>query len=134
VKYLFDSDWIIDGLAGLLGAAQTIATLGADGAGVSIVAVGEIFEGAFGTADPQRTLRVFREYLADFAIIPLTDPMMETFARIRVGLRRQGLLISDIDMQIAATAVTLDLTLVTRNRRHFARVPGLKLYDSMSAT
>jgi tRNA(fMet)-specific endonuclease VapC len=129
VKYLFDSDWIIDGLAGVSNATRTIAVLSPDGAAVCIVSLGEIFDGAFGSADPQRELRVFREYLADFAVVLLTDSIMETFARIRSTLRSHGRLIPDIDLQIAATAVTLDLTLVTRNLRHFARVPGLKIYD-----
>jgi tRNA(fMet)-specific endonuclease VapC len=134
VKYLFDSDWIIDGLVGLPNAAQIIAQLGSDGVAVSIVSVGEIFEGAFGSADPQGTLRLFRDYLSDFALVPLTDPIMETFARIRSFLRSQGRLIPDIDLQIAATAVSLDLTLVTRNLRHFSRIPGLKIYDRGSVT
>jgi predicted nucleic acid-binding protein len=30
---------------------------------------------------------------------------------------------------IAATAGVNDLTLLTRNRRHFQRVPGLELYQ-----
>jgi predicted nucleic acid-binding protein len=30
---------------------------------------------------------------------------------------------------IAATAVVNDLTLLTHNRRHFERVPGLELYQ-----
>jgi tRNA(fMet)-specific endonuclease VapC len=133
VKYLFDSDWIIDGLIGVPVAIKTIAALSADGAAVSIVSFGEIFEGAFGSSDPQRELDIFRKYLADFAHVPLSDPIMETFARIRSALRAQGRLIPDIDIQIAATAVTLDLTLVTRNLRHLARVPGLKIYDPASA-
>ncbi|HEY7031290.1 MAG TPA: type II toxin-antitoxin system VapC family toxin [Thermomicrobiales bacterium] len=134
MKFLIDSDWIIDGLIGRPTAVQTIAALGSYGASVSIAAVGEVFEGAFGTFDPQKTLQIFREYLADFVVLPLTDPIMETFARIRSFLRAQGLLIPDIDLQIAATAITLDLTLVTRNLRHFSRVPGLKIYDPASAT
>ena len=53
---------------------------------------------------------------------------MEQFARIRARLRRQGQLIPDLDLLIAATAVTHGLTLVTRNRRHFERIPELALY------
>jgi predicted nucleic acid-binding protein len=38
-------------------------------------------------------------------------------------------LIPDVDLLIAATALEEDLTLVTRNTRHFERIPDLKLYQ-----
>jgi predicted nucleic acid-binding protein len=44
------------------------------------------------------------------------------------------LLIPDIDLQIAATAISLDLVLVTRNVRHFGRVHGLIIYDPAGTT
>ena len=42
-------------------------------------------------------------------------------------LKHNGLLIGTNDLWIAATAVTHDLPLVTRNTDHFGRVPGLKV-------
>ena len=51
-------------------------------------------------------------------------------ARRRVLLqRRQGQLIPDLDLLIAATALHHDLTLLTRNIRHFNRIPELRLYQ-----
>ncbi len=38
------------------------------------------------------------------------------------------MLIPDADLFIAATALHHDLTLVTRNLKHFERVPGIRLY------
>jgi predicted nucleic acid-binding protein len=55
---------------------------------------------------------------------------MKRFARLRGELRRQGQLIPDPDLLIAATALQHDLTIVTRNVRHFQRIPGLKLYQA----
>jgi predicted nucleic acid-binding protein len=37
-------------------------------------------------------------------------------------------LIEDFDLVIAATALHYDLTLLTFNRRHFERIPDLRLY------
>ena len=34
-----------------------------------------------------------------------------------------------MDLLIAATAIAEDLTLITRNVRHFARLPDLNLYQ-----
>ena len=96
---------------------------------MSIVAIGEIYEGAYGFPDPPDVLRALREYLTDYTVLPLSDPIMEVFARLRAELRRQRRLIPDFDLAIAATAIAHDLTLVTRNRRHFDRVAGLRLYQ-----
>jgi predicted nucleic acid-binding protein len=49
--------------------------------------------------------------------------------RIRGDLRRVGRRLEDTDLLIAATALEHDLMLVTRNVNHFARVPGLRLYQ-----
>ena len=36
---------------------------------------------------------------------------------------------ASIDLMIASTALVHDLTLVTHNTSHFARIPGLRLAD-----
>ena len=56
---------------------------------------------------------------------------MERFGVIRGGLslhqRRQ---VGDMDLLIAATALTHNLTLLTRNVADFQLVPGLTIYSS----
>ena len=54
---------------------------------------------------------------------------MEIFARTRGELRRDGRLIPDLDLLIAATAIHHDLTLVTRNVRHIGRISALQIYQ-----
>ena len=110
-------------------AQHLLARLSDDGLAVSIIAVAELSEGAFGTPDPQATLDGFRAFLSDFAILPVTEPIVEQFARLRATLCRQGQRIPDMDLLIAATAIAEDLVLITRNVRHFARLPDLQLYQ-----
>jgi predicted nucleic acid-binding protein len=55
---------------------------------------------------------------------------MEQFAAIRSHLQRRGELISDFDILIGATALAYDLTLLTSNKRHFTRIPDLRLYKA----
>lgn len=130
MRCLVDADWLIDAAIGRPAAAGTLDRLSGDGLAVSIIAVAELYEGAFGTPDPEATLASFREFLGDYAILPLTDKIIESFARMRAAPRRQGQMIPDMDLLIAATALAENLTLVTRNRRHFERVPGVRLYEA----
>lgn len=131
MRSLVDSDWLIDALADIPSAREPLERLAPQGLAVSIVAVGELYEGAHGFPDPEAQLTAYRAFLAPFPVLGLTDPIMERFARERSRLRRTGLLIPDMDLLIAATALHDDLTLLTRNRRHFTpdRFPTLKLYQ-----
>lgn len=125
MRYLVDSDYLIDAVGGVPSAVRTLDRLSDQGLAISIVAVGEIYEGAFGFPDPEAMLAAFREFLDDYVVLPLTDPIVERFARVRADLRRRGQLIPDLDLLIGATALQHDLALLTRNVRHYGRIPGL---------
>jgi tRNA(fMet)-specific endonuclease VapC len=129
MRYLVDTDWLIDVFAGVPRAVHTLQSLRPDGIGVSIVSHAEVFDGAFGFADVAVRLVLYREFLSQFETLPLTSPITEIFGRTRSELRRRGQLIPDLDVLIAATAVHYDLVLMTRNQRHFARIPELQLYS-----
>jgi tRNA(fMet)-specific endonuclease VapC len=129
VRYLADTDYLIDASGGIPAAVRTLDRLSDAGVAVSIVSLGELFEGAYGFPDPPRLLAGYRQFLATYPVLPLTDPIMDGFAATRAHLRRTGLLIPDFDLAIAATAIHHGLTLVTRNLRHFSRLPELKLYQ-----
>jgi tRNA(fMet)-specific endonuclease VapC len=53
----------------------------------------------------------------------------QAYGRIKAALERRGTRIEDFDAAIAAHALALGATLVTANRIHMARVPGLRLED-----
>lgn len=127
MSILVDTDLVIDGLNGLSNAVQALRGFASQRIAVSTVTLAEIIEGAFHTSDPSRHLTDARAFLSPYAVLDVTDPVAETFGEIRAGLRRQGNLIADMDLLIAATALTHDLTLLTRNTRHFTRIPGLRL-------
>jgi predicted nucleic acid-binding protein len=128
VRYLIDSDWLIDVYVGVPAAAAIADSLTNQGIGVSIVSYGELFKGAFPSPDSQARLARYRALLERFELLPLSDPIMEIFGRTRSGLRRTGMLIPDLDLLIAATAIHHHLILLTRNLRHFQRIPELQLY------
>ena len=129
VRHLVDSAYLIDAVGALPAAVQTLERLSEDGLAVSAIAVVEVYEGAYRLPDPGAMLASFRAFLAAHAVLPVAAPVAANFARTRAGLRRQGHLIPDMDLLITATALTHDLTLVTRNLRHFGRIDGPRLFE-----
>lgn len=78
-------------------------------------------------AEGCETNEVVTHHLALFAVIEVDETVAWEASRISRQLDRTGLHIGDNDVWIAATAVAHNLPLVSRNRRHFARVPGLQV-------
>ena len=130
MAYLLDADWAIEALAGKQHAVEPLVQLAPAGIAICWVAVGEIYEGAFGFPDPEAHLAAFRDFLQPLQKLTLNDPIMVRFAEIRASLRRRGQIISDFDILLAATALHHELTVLTFNIRHLSRIPELKLYTS----
>lgn len=110
MSYLVDTDWLINAFGGARREAEVIDRLESAGLAVSIITLGEFYEGAFYTAEPWLYLVGLRRYVVRFGVVDLSDPVMEIFARIRAELRNQGQLIPDLDLLIASTAIAHNLT------------------------
>ncbi|MGI8643565.1 MAG: type II toxin-antitoxin system VapC family toxin [Thermomicrobiales bacterium] len=126
---LVDSDVIMDGLANRANALQTLLDLNAEGLAVSTTSIAEVLEGAYRSSDPPRQLQTYGRFFSGYSVLDVTAPIADRFAEIRARLRRQGNMIADMDLLIAATALVHDLTLLTGNARHFSHVPGLRLHQ-----
>ncbi len=72
--------------------------------------------------------------LPSVTVLPFDVGVAREFGRIRASLEESGELLSDADIQIAATSIYHGLTLVTGNLRHFARFEtlGLSLSNVLS--
>lgn len=62
-------------------------------------------------------------------ILPFTHAAAIIAAAIWADLKRRGLLIGEIDLLIAATALSEGLAVATHNVAHFSRIPGLTVND-----
>lgn len=62
-------------------------------------------------------------------VLPFGEAAARRFGRLKAELERAGAVVGDLDMQIASIALEHEGVLVTHNRRHFERVPELRLDD-----
>lgn len=135
IRFLLDTDHVSLQKRGHAPLRQRLASHPPDEIGVSAVTVEEILHGrpavlARRLAGEAR-VRAYAKLLEAvhfFATVPVVPFDQRCEARFQ-ELRPHDPRIGTQDLRIAATALANDLTVVTRNRRDFERVPGLAIED-----
>jgi tRNA(fMet)-specific endonuclease VapC len=93
----------------------------------SVVVESELAVGAFKAPNRDTMFEKLDALLGRFSVLPIDREIARKYAEIRASLERRGTTIGSNDAYIAATALTHDLTLLTRNLREFGRVEGLRV-------
>lgn len=97
-------------------------------AGLSTSSV-TVMELRFGAARHPNGTRLWKritdELLPRVEVLPVDGQVAERAGEVLADLESRGVRIGTEDVLIAATALVHDLTVATRNLRHFQRVPGL---------
>ena len=133
MKYLVDTDWVVDYLVGVESARDLFDLLLPNGIAISIITHSEIYEGIYGSPNPKQAEEAFRDLLRRMTVLDVTRQVAKENAKLRGELRRLKHPITQraFDLLIAATAIAHNLTLVTRNLRDYEDVPNLKLYQQL---
>ena len=119
-----DTDVLIDFLDGRPPAAERVALeLDRGQLRTTVITRFELLAGAKTSAQQ----RLVSELLAALPCLLLDEPGADAAAEIRRTLERDGAGIGMADSLIAGIVVACRGVLLTRNRRHFERVPGLAL-------
>jgi tRNA(fMet)-specific endonuclease VapC len=118
-----DTDVLIDYLAGR-GEAEAVERFLSRGTlRTTVISRFELLSGAKNTKQLARLVQL----LGAVPSLELDDAAADAASEIRRGLERAGEPIGMADSLIAGIVVSNGGTLLTRNRRHFERVPGIKL-------
>lgn len=121
-----DTDVLIDFLAGVEPAAGRIELeLGRGALHTTAISRFELLSGVRN----QRQGAAIRELLAAIPTLALDEQAADRAAEVRRSLDRSGAPIGMADSLIAGIVLTHGADLLTRNRRHFERVPELHLAD-----
>lgn len=94
---------------------------------ISTVTLFELYYGIEKNNSQQRNLAALENFITPLTIADFTFDAAIKAAKIRSDLQKQGLPTGAYDIQIAAIALSCNMTLLTNNTREFERVNGLKL-------
>ncbi len=94
---------------------------------ISVHVACELFAGAELAKAPTEERRRVAALCAGLEVVLPDERFPPLYGRLLARLERRGERIGTMDLLIAAAALVSDAPLVTRNERHFARVPGLRL-------
>ena len=76
-----------------------------------------------------RLFNEVRSIMEKLSIVVFDDAQSELYGKIRVELERTGTPLGDMDMLIAAAAISTGAILVSHNKKHFAKIKGIKVED-----
>ncbi len=87
----------------------------------------ELYAGAENADHPGREHRWVEQTLTAVELALPSLALARAYGRTLATLQRQGLVLSPMDLLIGCAALVDDAPLVTRNVRHFSRIPTLRL-------
>ena len=90
------------------------------------ITIGEVYYGLMKVSNKTRLLNLFEDVLLPRAtILPFDFAAAKKYGDIRSFLEKQGTPLAHADLQIASIALSMNMTLITGNLKHFQRVPQL---------
>jgi tRNA(fMet)-specific endonuclease VapC len=77
----------------------------------------------------QRLFNEVSAILGKLTVIDFNSSQSELYGKIRLNLEKSGTPLGDMDMLIAAAALSTGAILVSHNIKHFQRIKGIRLVD-----
>ncbi len=127
MKFLLDTDTCVFWLRGRSPVRDHLIAVGLENTAISAITLAELRYGADCSAQPANNHRAIDDFANTLSVFDIGPEVARTFGQIKAQLRKEGMLIEDFDLMIAATVHAHNLTLVTNNQAHFSRIAGLRL-------
>ncbi len=128
---ILDTDVIIRGERGTFDLSRWLVSEGDEEFQIAAITIAELWHGVERASSAYRVERqdYIRKILSLVNILPYTEATGLEHARIWADLESSGKMIGFYDLIVAATALESGSAVATFNRRHFARVRGLKVIE-----
>jgi tRNA(fMet)-specific endonuclease VapC len=99
---------------------------------ISVVTFAELIYGVERSSSTKINLPIVKDFVSCLSVLPWDSEAAESYGKLRTFLELKGTPIGNMDLMIAAHALSKDLIVVTNNTRHFERVPQLRVENWVS--
>lgn len=88
----------------------------ANSVALSAITKGELIYGLRKRGSPKALSQLISDFLQTVTVLPWTTEDADTFGHLKAECRLRGKALADLDMLIAAQAITAGATLITRDK------------------
>jgi len=94
---------------------------------ISSITLSELIYGAEKSQNISKNLESIEDFISHIEVLSYDQKTSQTYGQIKAKLEKNGEIIGENDIHIAAHAISQGLILVTNNLNEFRRVPNLSL-------
>jgi tRNA(fMet)-specific endonuclease VapC len=126
--YMLDTNMVSHFIKGVGNVRKRVVSVPMSDLSISAVTEGELLFGLAKKPEAKQLSIIVHEFLVRVDVLPWDSAAASCYGSLRADLQKNGKVLGNLDLMIAAHAVSLGVTLIT-NDRAFAQVQGLKTED-----
>jgi len=127
--YCLDSDVIIAHFRGDFSIKERLNILLTEELFITPITLCELYRGAFLSGNVEKNRLLVEKLLERVSILDFDMPACEIFGRIYGMLKQSGKLTQDSDLMTASICISNNVTLITRNKKHFENIKNLRAVE-----
>ena len=127
--YCLDTNIIIDLWRNDSFVREKLSTLSSEELCIASITLCELYQGAYLSTDSQYDLQLIASLLQSVTFIDFNPEACNLYGQDYAFLQNIGKMTQESDLMIASIAKAHGATVVTRNKKHFANIRGLKVEE-----
>lgn len=127
-RYMLDTNTVSHFIKGVDNVRNKLISVPISALAISAITEGELLFGVAKKPDAKQLSLVVHEFLIRVDVLPWDSAAAACYGTLRANLQKKGKVLGNLDLLIAAHALSLGIVLIT-NDRAFTQVDGLKIED-----
>lgn len=127
--YCFDTNIILEIFKGNKLIERRLSSIIKSEVYITPISLCEIYRGIFLSKNIDDEVSLINDFLESVNLLNLDVRSCELYGKLYSELKRVGKLTQDFDLAIAAICIANNKILITKNKKHFKNIKGLKIEE-----